>query len=74
MTMGALLISLILAIVSAGLPSASYQGKVAKITVFYLAIIVELADGWFQVLLRLSPAVPTRKIGERYGAFLLIVM
>jgi hypothetical protein len=74
MTMLALLVSLILAIISAAVPSTSYHAKVAKIAVFYSAIIVELADGWVQVLLKISPAIPTHKIGERYGAFLLIVM
>ena len=74
LTMGALAVSLVLATISAAVPSTSYNAKVAKITLFYLAIIIELADGWVQVLLKISPAILTHRVGERYGAFLLIVM
>ena len=48
--------------------------RIAKITIFYLAIIIEVADDWGQVLFKMSHHVPTYRIGERYGAFLLIVM
>lgn len=48
--------------------------KVAKIAIFYLAIFIEMADEWGQVLLKVTHRVPTERIGERYGAFLLIIM
>jgi hypothetical protein len=48
--------------------------KIAKIAIFYLAIFIEMADEWGQVLFKMTHHVPTERIGERYGAFLLIVM
>ena len=74
LTIDALCMSLVLCIISAALPCESYQMRVAKITIFYRAIVIEVGDEWSQVLFKMSHHVPTDRIGERYGAFLLIIM
>lgn len=71
----ALVISIALVVTATSLSSSTASIARVKIALFYLAIAVEMATVWFQVVWGVSgPPASDEYISERYGALSLIIL